>query len=333
MALPFWLLALGRGAASATGTRGAARGAAKILKKGPKWDYDKVEGWQRPMWQRPTPTGATGARGAGGRFVGGNPKLQPGWINRMYMNPTTGVGTTARLAGLGVGGAVGADRFASMMRGDEASPDATAPVGAGSYTPSPSPSMPAELESRLAFEQRKSKKMNKQMKKLLQYYGIVNLVNPDSASDMLKIGTAMLEQDMGQMGTDRQAKIFDAIFKSGSMPSSGAAAAKMILNAGGTPEDVADITDIYESITPKAADLAEDERATAAYYEAKSYVDAGLDSMAEQILKASILSGQIARDSLPSGVEMPIEEQVQSIIQMMGGTPGMMDNSQGIKIL
>jgi len=297
------------------------------------FEYDSVDGWKRPMWQRPTPTGATGARGAGGRFEGGNPRLQPGWINRMYMNPTTTAGTVARVAGLGAGGAVGADRLAAMMRGDEVAPDDAKAIRSG-VLPSPSmPSMPADFESRLAFEQRKSKKMNKQMKKLLQFYGIVNLVNPDSASDMLKIGTAMLEQDMGQMGTDRQAKIFDAIFKSGSMPSSGSAAAKMILNAGGTPEDVADITDIYESITPKAPDLAEDERATAAYYEAKSYVDAGLDSMAEQILKASILSGQIARDSLPSGVEMPIEEQVQSIIQMMGGTPGMMDNSQGIKIL
>ena len=158
----------------------------------------------------------------------------------------------SRIALTGVGGAVGADRLAAMMRGDEVAPDDAKAIRSG-VLPSPSmPSMPAELESRLAFEQRKSKKMNKQMKKLLQFYGIVNLVNPDSASDMLKIGTAMLEQDMGQMGTDRQAKIFDAIFKSGSMPSSGAAAAKMILNAGGTPEDVADITDIYESITPKA---------------------------------------------------------------------------------
>ena len=287
-------------------------------------EYDSVDGWKRPMWQRPTPTQTRGAR---------NPRQQPGWINRMYMNPTTTAGTVARVAGLGAGGAVGADRLAAMMRGDEVAPDDAKAIRSG-VLPSPSaPSMPADFESRLAFEQRKSKKMNKQMKRLLQFYGIVNLVNPDSASDMLKLGTAMLEQDMGQMGTDRQAKIFDAIFKSGSMPSSGAEAAKMILNAGGTPEDVADITDIYESITPKAAKLAEDERATAAYYEAKSYVDAGLDDMAEQILTASIISGQIARDSLPSGVEMPIKDQVQSIIQMMGGTPGMADNSQGIKIL
>ncbi len=312
MALPFWLLALGRGAASATGAKGVARGAAKYLdprkvplEKGKR--YDVVNN----VVQARTRKGAI-----------------PNYLSQ------PGFGPTAIKAGLTLGGgSIAADRIASMMRGDEVAPDDAKAIRSGVF-PSPSaPSMPADFESRLAFEQRKSKKMNKQMKRLLQFYGIVNLVNPDSASDMLKLGTAMLEQDMGQMGTDRQAKIFDAIFKSGSMPSSGAEAAKMILNAGGTPEDVADITDIYESITPKAAKLAEDERATAAYYEAKSYVDAGLDDMAEQILTASIISGQIARDSLPSGVEMPIKDQVQSIIQMMGGTPGMADNSQGIKIL
>ena len=38
--------------------------------------------------------------------------------------------------------------------------------------------------------------MNKDMKKLIQYYGIVNLVNPDAAPDMLKLGTAMIDQDI-----------------------------------------------------------------------------------------------------------------------------------------
>ena len=283
------------------------------LKEGRPWYDPKMVGPRQGIDVR---TGTAGIPGRRGTFYGDSPLARG-----------------SRIALTGVGGAVAADRLVGMMRGDEVAPDDAKAMRSG-ILPSPSmPSMPADFESRLAFEQRKSKKMNKQMKRLLQYYGIINLVNPDSASDMLKLGTAMLEQDMGQMGTDRQAKIFDAIFKSGSMPSSGAEAAKMILNAGGTPEDVADITDIYESITPKAANLAEDERATAAYYEAKSYVDAGLDDMAEQILTASIISGQIARDSLPSGVEMPIKDQVQSIIQMMGGTPGMADNSQGIKIL
>lgn len=160
----------------------------------------------------------------------------------------------SRIALTGVGGYAGLNALAGMMRGDEA--DATAPVQAraGSYGPPPAPgaTRQSDFETRQAFEARKNKKMNKQMFRLLQYYGMVNLINPDSASDMLKLGTAMLEQEIGQMGSDRQAKIFDAIFKDGKMPASGAEAAKMILNAGGTVEDVQDITGIYESITPKA---------------------------------------------------------------------------------
>lgn len=281
-------------------------------------DYDSVEGWKRPLWQRPTPTETRGAR---------NPRLQPGWINRLYMNPTTGVGTAARLTGLGVGGAVGADRLAAMMRGDEVSPDATAPVGVGSYTPSPGASMPTDFESRLAFEQRKSKRMNKQMKKLLQFYGIVNLVNPDSASDMLKLGTAMLEQEISQMGTDRQAKIFDAIFKDGSMPKSGAEAARMILNAGGTAEDVADITDIYESITPKAPDLAEDERGVLDLQQARSLVAAGYDNEAINLIEDSIRAGRLENEQ-QAGMNLPPREQAKMMVQAMGGAAsGGLDSS------
>jgi hypothetical protein len=229
-------------------------------------DYDSVDGFKRPLWQRPTPTQTRGVR---------NPRLQPGWINRLYMNPTTTVGTAARLGGLGVGGAIAANRLSSMMRDDPSYEMEDIKAIRGSILPSAEMPTKLDFESRQAFETRKSKRMNKQMKRLLQYYGIVNLVNPDSASDMLKLGTAMLEQEIGQMGTDRQAKIFDSIFKDGSMPASGAEAARMILNAGGTAEDVADITGIYESITPKAPDLAEDERGVLDLQQARSLVVAG----------------------------------------------------------
>jgi hypothetical protein len=320
MALP-WLIALGRMAASATGTRGAARGAAKILKKGPKWDYDKVEGWRRPLWQRPTPVAGGVSRGPGGRFVGGA-RHQPGWVNRMYMNPTTATGSVARLAGLTAGGSIAADRIASMMRDDPSLEMEDIKAIRGSILPSNEMPTKLDFESRLAFEQRKSKKMNKQMKRLLQYYGIVNLVNPDSASDMLKLGTAMLEQEMGQMGTDRQAKIFDAVFKSGSMPSSGAAAAKMILNAGGTPEDVADITDIYESITPTKAKTSEDERAVEDIFRAKSLVEQGYDTEALDLLERAILSKRIKSAKNEIGIDIPPREQAKLIIAEWGGSAG-----------
>ena len=230
----------------------------------------------------------------------------------------------ARIAATGLGGWTAYDRISNMIKGEDeqvSSDDAKA-LRSG-VLPSPSmPSMPADFESRLAFEQRKSKKMNKQMKKLLQFYGIVNLVNPDSASDMLKIGTAMLEQDMGQMGTDRQAKIFDAIFKSGSMPSSGAAAAKMILNAGGTPEDVADITDIYESITPTKAKTSEDERAVEDIFRAKSLVEQGYDTEALDLLERAILSKRIKSAKNEIGIDIPPREQAKLIIAEWGGSAG-----------
>ena len=279
-------------------------------------DYDSVDGFKRPLWQRPTPTETRGVR---------NARLQPGWINRLYMNPTTTVGTAARLGGLGVGGAIAADRLSSMMRDDEVAPDVSAIRGGIS------PSMPAptklDFESRQAFEARKSKRMNKQMKRLLQYYGIVNLVNPDSASDMLKLGTAMLEQEIGQMGTDRQAKIFDSIFKDGSMPASGAEAARMILNAGGTAEDVADITGIYESITPKAPDLAEDERGVLDLQQARSLVAAGYDNEAVNLIEDSIRAGRLENEQ-QAGMNLPPREQAKMMVQAMGGAAsGGLDSS------
>jgi hypothetical protein len=169
--------------------------------------------------------------------------------------------------------------------------------------------------------------MNKQMKRLLQYYGIVNLVNPDSASDMLKLGTAMLEQEIGQMGTDRQAKIFDSIFKDGSMPASGAEAARMILNAGGTAEDVADITGIYESITPKAPDLAEDERGVLDLQQARSLVAANYDNEAVNLIEDSIRAGRLENEQ-QAGMNLPPREQAKMMVQAMGGAvSGGLDSS------
>jgi len=259
------------------------------------------------------------------------PPQPPGAINRLpaamdrvarrYPRLTeAGVYTGGGLAGL-----TAVDRIASMMRDDEVAPDSSA-IGGGI-----SPSMPAapklDFESRQAFEARKSKKMNKQMKRLLQYYGIVNLVNPDSASDMLKLGTAMLEQEMGQMGSDRQAKIFDAIFKDGSMPASGAEAARMILNAGGTAEDVADITGIYESITPKAPDLAEDERGVLDLQQARSLVTAGYDNEAVNLIEDSIRAGRLENEQR-AGMNLPPREQAKMMVQAMGGAAsGGLDSS------
>lgn len=261
------------------------------------------------------------------------PPQPPGAINRIpaamdrvarrYPRLTeAGVYTGGGLAGL-----TAVDRIASMMRDDPSYEMEDIKAIRGSILPSAE--MPAKLdfESRQAFETRKSKKMNKQMKRLLQYYGIVNLVNPDSASDMLKLGTAMLEQEIGQMGTDRQAKIFDSIFKDGSMPASGAEAARMILNAGGTAEDVADITGIYESITPKAPDLAEDERGVLDLQQARSLVAAGYDNEAVNLIEDSIRAGRLENEQ-QAGMNLPPREQAKMMVQAMGGAAsGGLDSS------
>ena len=299
MALQFlpWLIRAGQGLASATGAKGVARGAAKYLdprkvplEKGKR--YDVVNN----VVQARTRRGAI-----------------PNYLSQ------PGFGPTAIKAGLTLGGgSIAADRIASMMRDDPSYEMEDIKAIRGSILPSNE--MPAKLdfESRQAFEARKSKRMNKQMKRLLQYYGIVNLINPDSASDMLKLGTAMLEQEIGQMGTDRQAKIFDAIFKDGSMPKSGAEAARMILNAGGTAEDVADITDIYESITPKAPDLAEDVRGVLDLQQARSLVAAGYDNEAVNLIEDSIRAGRLENEQ-KAGMPMPPREQAQMMVQAMGG--------------
>ena len=254
---------------------------------------------------------------------GGTP---PGALNRFGRNHPY-LAEAGIYTGGGLAGWTAVDRIASMMRDDEVAPDASA-IGGGRISPSMPTPAKLDFESRLAFEQRKSKKMNKRMKRLLQYYGMVNLINPDSASDMLKLGTAMLEQEIGQMGTDRQAKIFDAIFKDGSMPRSGAEAAKMILNAGGTPEDVADITDIYESITPTKAKTSEDERAVEDILRAKSLVEQGYDTEALDLLERAILSKRIKSAKSEIGVDIPPRKQAELIIAAWGGSAeGGLDSS------
>lgn len=308
MALQFlpWLIRAGQGLASATGAKGVARGAAKYLdprkvplEKGKR--YDVVNNVVQ----------ARTRRGAIPNYLS-----QPGAV------------PTAIKAGLTLtGGSIAADRIASMMRNDPSYEMEDIKAIRGSILPSAE--MPAKLdfESRQAFEARKSKKMNKQMKRLLQHYGIVNLVNPDAASDMLRLGTAMLEQEIGQMGTDRQAKIFDAIFKDGSMPASGAEAARMILNAGGTAEDVADITGIYESITPKAPDLAEDERGVLDLQQARSLVAAGYDNEAVNLIEDSIRAGRLENEQ-QAGMNLPPREQAKMMVQAMGGAAsGGLDSS------
>jgi len=324
-----WLINLGRAVAGATGARGVAKGASKVLKKGPNFDYDKVDGWKRPLWQRPTPVGGGVSRGPGGKFVGGARK-QPGWINRMYMNPTTTTGSIARLAGLTAGGSIAADRIASMMEDDEVAPD-DAKAMRSAVINSSTPDISKGIQNRLDYQKQMTAKMNKDMKKLIQYYGIVNLVNPDAAPDMLKLGTAMIDQDIKTMGDERQAKIFDSVFANGA-PTNAMDAYQRVMQAGGTPEDAEQISGMVADAMPSAPpQLNKSQMSWELTNAIVSSLQSGDVEGAREIASQGIVSKHI---DVPGsfGMGLSLEEQVDMLIQQLsgvteGGSPSM---AQGI---
>ncbi len=207
--------------------------------KRPKWTG------KRPVWQRE----------ASGR--------DPGHINRLYMNPTTPMGKAARWGALGVGGSIAADRIANLFSDEEVAADDLKAYRPQFPEAAPSGFDPSsDIETRLQFQKNQTAKYNRQMKKLLRNYGIVNLINPDSAKDMLKIGMAILEQNITASGDTRQAKIFDSVFTPGNMPKTAREAANRVMKAGGTNADAQEIVGIYADSAPAApAKTSKDERA------------------------------------------------------------------------
>ncbi len=104
MALPWLIQALGRFAG--LGGRAAGRKPWR-----PKWDYDPpAQGGPRPVWQRP----GQNYPPKGGQFDWTKHKPssnEPGWINRLYMNPTAWQGKALRMGSLGLGGSIAYDRL------------------------------------------------------------------------------------------------------------------------------------------------------------------------------------------------------------------------------
>jgi len=327
-----WLVGLGRTAAGLTGTRGVAKGAAKILKKGPNFDYDKVDEWKRPLWQRPTPVGGGVSRGPGGRFVGGA-KKQPGWINRMYMNPTTTTGGIARLTGLTAGGSIAADRIASMMGDDpEEIASSSQTRRFEKDTGQSLPDYSQGIQNRLDYQKKMTAKMNKDMKKLIQYYGIVNLVNPDAAPDMLKLGTAMIDQDIKTMGDERQAKIFDSVFADGA-PTNAMDAYQRVMQAGGTPEDAEQISGMVADASPTSGgSMNKAEMAQAYIQEAEQAMLNGNDQRAKEIIIRGINAGIINQIVSTGGIKMPAKDQAEQFIKDLGGVNMSSNNSMNIRI-
>lgn len=327
-----WLINLGRAVGGFTGTRGAGKGAAKILEKGPKFDYDKVDGWKRPLWQRPTPVNGGVSRGPGGKFVGGARK-QPGWINRMYMNPTTTTGSVARLAGLTAGGSIALDRIGAMM-GDDPE-EVASPSETRRFEKDTGQSLPdysQGIQNRLDYQKKMTAKMNKDMKKLIQYYGIVNLVNPDAAPDMLKLGTAMIDQDIKTMGDERQAKIFDSVFANGA-PTNAMDAYQRVMQAGGTPEDAEQISGMVADATPTSGgSMNKAEMGQAYIQQAEQAMLNGNDQGAKEIIIKGINAGILPQEVGRGGIKMTAKEQAEKFIEDMGGVNMSSNNAMNIRI-
>jgi len=277
--------------------------------KRPKWTG------KRPVWQR-----EASGRDPKGRFATGGAK-EAGHINRLYMNPTTPMGKAARWGALGVGGSIAADRIANLFSDEEETTSMPTSIGGRISAPAGWSADP-DIQSRLQFQKNQTAKYNRQMKKLLRNYGIVNLINPDSAKEMLTIGMAILEQNITASGDTRQAKIFDSVFTPGNMPKTAREAANRVMKAGGTNADAQEIVGIYADSAPAApAKTSKDERAMLAQQQARWLLENGRADEARMLLAESIRSGQIPAEKV-NGIEMTVEDQVELMIEWISGGAG-----------
>jgi hypothetical protein len=295
----------------------------------PKWDYDSVEGWKRPLWQRPTTVGGGTSRGPGGKFVGGA-KKQPGWINRLYMNPTTWQGKALRMGGLGLGGSIALDR---LRAGGE---EKVSPLSGGpswSQPDAPPTWTPSEaIASRAQFQKNQAAKQNQMMKQLLLNYGIVNLVNPDSAADMLKIGMGIVEQQIKETGNERQAAIFDSVFDPKNMPKSAKEVYDRVMKAHGSEKDASEIAGTYVSMRPPApAKTSVDQRAMEILRNAQVLYSVGRRGEADNLIRNAILA-KIIKVPTESGLEKNIEELIALVRESITGAGGTPRNTGGITI-
>jgi len=247
------------------------------------------------------PQGPVVAPGRRGTFYGDGPVART----------SRAIGTT--LGTLTAGDLIN-DKIKSMKKAKESQEQAPAQFfpGASSLTAIGSG------ESREAWEARRRKKLNDDMSRLLKYYGIVNLVNPSQADKMLEIGTALVQQDIDNFGSEQQAKIFDKVFLSGALPPNAAAALKRTLDAGGSIDDAKEIARIYADLTPSSSDLAKDERAMALMTQVDSLISAGLDKQAEQLIVNAIYSDVIERLTDNAGNAISPESQAEMIVRTRG---------------
>ena len=289
--------------------------------KRPKWTG------KRPVWQR-----EASGRAPKGRFATGGAK-EAGHINRLYMNPTTPMGKAARWGALGVGGSIAADRIANLFSDEEVAADDLKAYRPQFPEAAPSGFDPSsDIETRLQFQKNQTAKYNRQMKKLLRNYGIVNLINPDSAKDMLKIGMAILEQNIAASGDARQAKIFDSVFTPGNMPKSAKEVYDRVMKAGGLEKDASEIAGTYVSMRPPApAKTSVDQRAMEILRNAQVLYSVGRRGEADDLIRNAILA-KIIKVPTESGLEKNIEELIALVRESITGAGGAPRNTGGITI-
>ena len=289
-----------------------------------------------PMWRGRAPkSGTSGPRPMTHGEVGQPPALPMGRANQLlYGLPKNKKWGYARAAGLLGAGAVGTNMIGSALFGGE---DEVAADDAKAYRPQFGASTPewnagSEVQSRVKFQQSQDAKFNRQMKKLLLNYGIVNLVNPDSGEEMLKIGMAILKQDLEASGDARKAEIFDSVFTPGNMPKTAKTAYERVLKAGGTPADAAEISGAYVDMRPPATSQKKEDVAAQVIASVQQLLAVGQDSQARNLLRQYIMSNHIGRAQDSSGIEQPINIQVDEWMKMLGGGGARPRNPGGITI-
>jgi len=251
----------------------------------------------------------------------------PNWLSGDTLGADlTKLGLTTTGAGTGLG---------LLFGGEE---DEVAADDAKAYRPQYGASTPewnagSEVQSRVKFQQSQDAKFNRQMKKLLLNYGIVNLVNPDSGEEMLKIGMAILKQDLEASGDARKAEIFDSVFTPGNMPKTAKTAYERVLKAGGTPADAAEISGAYVDMRPPASKAQKKEDVAAQVVASvQQLLAAGQDSQARSLLRQYIMSDHIGRTEDSAGIKQPIDVQVDEWIKMLGGGGAKPLNPGGVTI-
>lgn len=260
-------------------------------------------------------------------------KLKEGQIKGAATRYFTGPKKGARYTRQGLttlGGLYGLDRLMSAMADDDNQELGVSDISSASgvipsrmqYPTRDELGSQPDIESRVEFEQRKQAKFNKQMKQLMVNYGIVNLVNPTSAKEMLKLGTAILGQDIQSMGNQRQAEIFDSIFGGGNVPATAMEAYERVMAAGGTAADAKEISGIVESATPAASTRAPSVVETKLQIGAqvKQLLAAGRDDEAKELYLQAIYAGIIDPPTGETGIQMSPEQAAEAFLRSAGAS-------------